>query len=453
MARLLQWLVRVLGEALVRLYYPRRSVVGAERLPRNGPAIFVLNHPNGLMDPLVLRVIAHAPIRFLAKNTLFKNPFGRLAMNAFGCLPIYRSQDQSQDNRARNEATFGLCRQALARGEMLALFPEGTSHSDPQLRPLKTGAARIALSAESEIRRTSSESQRAMVFPVGLAYDQKATFRSGLLAVVGEPIDPGIFLGSAGPNDRETVDRFTDEIRRALNQVVLQAESRDLLDGIARVASWTAASEAQSSDPAARFRRAQTMTAAYQRLNQRQPARVEEIARAVRRYGRTLRRLGVRDPWALELEPIRRGRVFLALVSLAVAAPFALIGALLGWIPYRLAGRVAARVTNEEDVLGTVKLLTGTLFVGLFWIAEIAVAAAWWGAPAAFAVTVFAPLGGFVALRFEELANMSMEGLRYLWLHTVARKHIRHLTDRRRALADEVALALEQSMSLPGPET
>ena len=74
MSRLLEMAIRWLCEALVRLYYPVRSIEGAERIPRQGPVVFVLNHPNGLLDPMVLRVSTGRGARFLAKSTLFGNP-------------------------------------------------------------------------------------------------------------------------------------------------------------------------------------------------------------------------------------------------------------------------------------------------------------------------------------------------------------------------------------------
>src|SRR5262249_40272225 len=161
---------RWLGEALVRLYYPSRTVEGGERIPPDKPVVFVLNHPNGLLDPLLLRVATGRPARFLAKSGLFANPLGRLAMNAFGSIPIYRAHEAGARaaDVSRNDESFARCRAALAAGEALALFPEGVSHSDPQLRPLKTGAARIALSAEAEGRGALG----VTVVPVGLYYER-----------------------------------------------------------------------------------------------------------------------------------------------------------------------------------------------------------------------------------------------------------------------------------------
>jgi 1-acyl-sn-glycerol-3-phosphate acyltransferase len=436
--------VRSLAEALVRLYYPDRVIRHPERLPASGPVIFVPNHPNGLLDPLVLRIAVGRPARFLAKSTLFGNPFGRLAMNAFGCVPVYRQQDAgagAKDRGAANERTFALCRTALSQGEALALFPEGVSHSDPQLKPLKTGAARIALSAEREHRDRTGEALGLVVVPVGLGFEAKAVFRSRVLVVVGRPIPVAARLEEHRQDERAAVDRLTDDIRAALDEVVLQAESRDLLEGVARVAAWTAGPEA-AQDLGEQHRRARELLAAYRTLSERAPETVEPIVSAARDYARVLRHLGVRDPWALELEPVRPLRAVGAVLRLLLAAPAALIGAFLGWIPYRLAGRVARRVTREEDVLGTVKMLAGALFLFLFWLAEAALVG--WKLGAGWGLLTFAGAVacGYVALRFDEIFVEMKESWRYLWLRAARPGQVLRLAERRRALAEEISRAL-----------
>ncbi|MES1165161.1 MAG: lysophospholipid acyltransferase family protein, partial [Verrucomicrobiota bacterium] len=205
---MLQSVVRALGEALVRFYYPVRTVDEGQRIPTDKPVIFVLNHPNGLMDPLVLRVATGRRSRFLAKSSLFGNPLGRLAMNAFGSIPVYRPGESSPAAVARNEESFARCRAELAAGGVLALFPVGTSHSDPQLRPLKTGAARIALSAEAE----ADGPLGVTIVPVGLAYERKTQFRSSVLLVVGEPLAVAPLLADYRRDERGTVAALTAEI-------------------------------------------------------------------------------------------------------------------------------------------------------------------------------------------------------------------------------------------------
>ena len=256
-------------------------------------------------------------------------------MEAFGSIPIYRAHESGarSGDASRNDASFARCRAELAAGGAMALFPEGVSHSDPQLRPLKTGAARIALSTEAE----HDGRLGVTLVPVGLYYERKALFRSSVLLVVGEPIDVAPLLADYRRDERQTVEALTETIDARLDEVVLQAESRDLLAGIARVARWT--SDEASHDLAAQHQRARELADAYARLRARDPARVESIAAEVRAYARVLRQMGVRDPWALELAPLRPGALAAAFAKLVVAAPLAAIGAVMGWGPVPAGGR------------------------------------------------------------------------------------------------------------------
>lgn len=441
MRRLLLAFVRRLAEALVRLYYPKRVVEGAERVPAGKPLVFLLNHPNGLLDPLVLRVATGRPARFLAKSTLFGNPLGRLGMDAFESIPIYRAKESGAAGASRNDESFARCRAELASGGALALFPEGTSHSDPQLRPLKTGAARIALSAEAE----HGGRLGVTLVPVGLHYESKATFRSTVLLSVGEPIEVAPLLPEYERDERATVGALTERIDARLDEVVIQAETRQIVEGIARVARWTTDASSEPDDPAARHRRARELYAAYVRMRARDPARVEAIVAEARLYRRTLERLGVRDPWALELTAVRPGAVAAALARLVVAAPLAALGAVMGWFPYRFAGWVARRITGDEDVLGTVKLFAGVVFLAVGWAIEAVVAGVLvgpvWAAPTFLAGVA----GGYVSLRFEEWWREAVEAVRHVSLRAFRFRTAQGLVERRRALAETVARAFDEA--------
>jgi glycerol-3-phosphate O-acyltransferase/dihydroxyacetone phosphate acyltransferase len=445
----LRRILRGLFLALVRLYYPRRQVLGLETLPAESgvPVLFTANHPNGLLDPLLLALVVGRPVRFLAKSTFFKHALGRLAMACFDAIPVYRTQDvpaaDSDDRNTRNQASFEASRQALAAGQWLALFPEGTSHSDPQLRPLKTGAARIALSAVG--RNEGSRSPPLQIVPVGLAYESKSIFRSAVQLVIGRPLSPVPHLGTWQRDERAAVEALTGEIRQALDAVVLQAETTDLLAGIAQIAAWTANDPAAAADPRQREQRSRQLLQAYQRMRDRDPARVERIVQTARDYARWLQHLGVSDPWALEVPRVTMAQLLLSAAKLAVTAPLALVGAALGWLPYRAAAPFAARVTSETDVLGTVKLMAGALFVTLAWIAETVAAGLWLGAPGALSVIALAPAGGYAALRFSELAAETAEARHHLQLRRSDPILVARVIARRRALAQQITEALEKT--------
>src|SRR5918997_409485 len=142
-------LIQLVLSAALRLFFRRIETYGAERVPSGEPLIFVLNHPNGLIDPALVFCALPRRISFLAKSTLFTMPvIGRL-LRAVEALPVYRRVDAAADV-SLNRLTFQRCRELLRRNRCIAIFPEGRSHNETSLLPVKTGAARIALGALSD---------------------------------------------------------------------------------------------------------------------------------------------------------------------------------------------------------------------------------------------------------------------------------------------------------------
>ena len=446
MRRLAASLLRWLAEVSVRIYYPRRTVEGATNVPEDGAGLYVANHPNGLLDPLVMRVTLGRRVRFLAKNTLWGNPFGRLAMDAFECLPVYRQRDMAANERgetvSRNEETFARCRAELAAGVDLALYPEGTSHAEPQLKPLKTGAARIALGAAASGVGMATPA-RLHLIPVGTHYENQALFRSGVHMVVGPPIELGPFVSQFASDPPQAIEDLTNEIRARLDTLVLQAETRELLAGIARVARWTSPTPDDDS-PERSHARTRELLAAYAKLRSTDPARVERIAATARDYARILEKMGVRDPWALEAPSISRGRIALSFARTLLMAPATPWGLVTSWVPYRLAGFAARKMTKDEDVLSTIKMIGGAAFLVAAWLIEAVVIACLHGVWWALASLLAAPVAGYAALRFGEHVRQTAEALRHLgWRARGATA--RRLAERRQRLAQDVAQALRQA--------
>src|SRR5712691_425517 len=89
-------IVAVLKFAL-RVYFRRVEVFGLEHVPRKSPVIFVINHPNALVDPAFLFCLAPRRVSFLAKAPLFRIPILGYFVRAVDSLPVYRRQDQGED--------------------------------------------------------------------------------------------------------------------------------------------------------------------------------------------------------------------------------------------------------------------------------------------------------------------------------------------------------------------
>ena len=182
----------------------------------------VANHPNSLMDPLVLFHVLERPTRPMARSGLFeKQVLGRI-LRGMGGLPVYRRQDDPSQTH-RNQGTFDAAVEALRAGDAVQIFPEGISHSDPFLAPIRTGAARIAFQAEAD----SDWDLGLRILPVGLVYSRKTVFRGQVVANVGRPLQVSEWKERWLEDDREAVTGFTDTIRHALGELTLNLSSEE----------------------------------------------------------------------------------------------------------------------------------------------------------------------------------------------------------------------------------
>ena len=429
-------LFRALALRLVRLYHPR---LGVDRpaLPA-GPWIVVANHPSGLIDPLVLQLALGQRLGFLAKAALFKNAAGRFAMEAFDAIAVARRHDGggADADRQQNDATFAACRARLAQGKHLALFPEGISHPGPELAPLRTGAARIALSAVAE------GTEVLHIVPVGLLYGHRQTFRSPVSALVGAPIDVGAFYRTHG-DGVEAVRALTEAVREALVQVVLEAESAAIWQGLRVVAAVTD-TEAGGAEAQTRIhRRALVLAEGFKRLSARDPERASALVAQAQAYLEAAEEAGLLAPEddraALVLEaPAPLGR----LLGLLLALPLAAVGAVANWPTYRGIGRLANRLAGADtDVTSTYKLLGGMAFFPLTWLVWSVLGLCFVG-PTGLLAGPVAAVTAPIALWVGERLDRRRRALRAAWLRLARAPVAFALAEQRRALAAAVEAAL-----------
>lgn len=151
-------LLKPVGGVALRWYYRSITITGLERIPPSGPVFLAVNHPNALVDALVVGHVMPRRVRFTAKATIFANPLVARFLSAVGVVPLRRSHDEVRAGApgdldpSRNQASFDAVAQALAEGSAVVIFPEGKSHDDPHLAPLRTGLARMVLHATDHHR-------------------------------------------------------------------------------------------------------------------------------------------------------------------------------------------------------------------------------------------------------------------------------------------------------------
>ena len=132
MYRSVRWVLRQLGFGFFRL-----RIQSLEAIPLRGGVILAGNHPS-VLDGILLLIVSPRPVRFLVAEELFYHPLLRWAFEGMGCIPVYRT-------KTRNGDALRAAVEALERGEVIGIFPEGTTSDGGVMRQLKRGVGLLAL--------------------------------------------------------------------------------------------------------------------------------------------------------------------------------------------------------------------------------------------------------------------------------------------------------------------
>jgi glycerol-3-phosphate O-acyltransferase / dihydroxyacetone phosphate acyltransferase len=399
----------------LRFFFRRIETSGAEAVPASGPLIFVLNHPNGLIDPGLVFCALPRRVSFLAKSTLFKMPGVAWLLRTVEALPVYRRVDAGAEV-GRNRLTFAACHALLRQGRCIALFPEGVSHSAPRLLPVKTGAARIALGAlavKDEGGDGGAVLDKLQIVPAGLYYTHKTPFRGEALIRFGEPFEVlPVEPDSDGEPPREAVRALSEHIAEALRAVTLNVEDEEL-EVVAKAGQLfssiyqglnfrqTLAEELEFRRRFAGERRgAASAASGAQDQAGGLAARIREFEEELRGVGLTPERLSVSSHprWQVVRYLFGRGLLLSALL------PFALVGVVTHAPAYLVSDLISRRFRRHgpDESSATAKILAGMLFVPLTWLAVAAWIFGRWGWQFALAALPVAALCGYAALRWAE---------------------------------------------------
>ena len=439
MRRLLDRVLYTLARIAALGFFRQVEVTGRHHVPGGGvPCLVVANHFNGFVDALlVVRGVGRLP-RFLAKATLWNVRPARLLYAAVGMVPVYRRADAelsgSTSTESGNQSTFRRAHQVLAEGQLIAIFPEGTTHDEPRLAEMRTGAARIALGAAAEGIRN------LQILPVGVVTEDKLETRSRGLAQIGAPIDLDRELAAAGrafdtgEDDREAVRVLTDRIADELRAITPDFDSGR------EYGALTLAAEMIARNPG-RSVKGEVQLSVRERLAKQLgslPADEQAAIRAaVADYQLDLALAGVRDSEVVAGLAGRSVALRLArsAATLLILAPMALVGIVVNLLPALLV--VVAGQRPEAPVSkGTTRVLVGlAVFPLTWWAVSFAATDGWLRVLLAMAGLA---LCGLAAAMWAEVASWSLRDLRAWRAIRNRRAVIAPVRDHRAELVDRL---------------
>ncbi len=436
-------IVRAVARFWIWFFFRRVDVRHRERLPERGPVLLCINHPNNLIDSLLVGTVMRRKVHYLATSALFRNRLVARFLAACGVIPVYRRADDP-DRMDRNEESFRACFDAFAHGRVIAIYPEGTTHAEARVQRIKTGAARIALAYEAADRG------RLTIVPVGLSFEARKSFRGRVLVSFGEPVPIGPHMGVFHDHPVKAVDTLTSEIQWAMEREVVHIEHMDMavvaraVDEIYRADLARELRDARGLtdrqiDP---FRLSRAIVDAIAYFGAREPERVERLWQRIQGYRAMLAEHRLRDETVrrhLERDS-RRARVAWSWKAVAGLPLFA-YGVAVNALPYFVPRRLAQHMARKETDYATIRILASVVAFPVFWTLETWLVGRWRGPAIAGVFALTLPVSGLIAYRYLAGAGRLTRRLRFAALVLTREQDARRLVLERRAIVGELERA------------
>ncbi len=430
--------VASVARAAVSLFYSDIEITGLEHVDPSRPTLYAPTHPNSILDPLLLMLFEDRPLRFVARDGLFRVPVMGAILRTVGAIPVRRRMDHG--GKVDNAGALSACVDVLRAGGVLVLFPEGKTHARLRVEPIKTGVARIALDARAA-------GVAPCIVPVGLNYLVRHAFRSDVHIGVGAPIEI-----------EGDVPALTAKVQSALEALTVHIEREDDERMIAQVTSMIAdlrekeGLDPYGQSPAERVALVQRIVDAYRWLERTDPARTATLRRRILDLLEERKALGLGgEAPALQHRSERKrvGRIWRddRPWLFALGAPLAAYGMATSFVPY-LAMRLLLWLSPPRLYRAALtKVLLGALFFAAFYALS---ASAVWGAWGPIASSLYAATlvpAGLFARRY--LVEMRLHRFGPSWIARVLRHRGRVAMWRaeRELLANELAELRERYLA------
>lgn len=437
---------------LCHTYFRRIKVYGINNLPREGPVILCPNHPNMIVDVLLVitECVKHGRNPYAwAKGSLFTNPVMGFILRSLGAVPVYRPPKPTDGVRdvdtdkspaeieAANKKMFEHTWRVLSSGNLIVLFPEGTSYTAPKMLKLRTGVIRVATGF------VKNYDQPIPIVPVGLTYFNKDRFRSQVMLEFGSPlvVNPVDVNNKAFETDEfGEVKRMTQCLEDKMLSVTLNAADFSTID-VARMMRRLYLNSAASIDANKEVRLTQQIINMLEKEQDDGEAeeRIRQVRDRAQRYKEELNRLHMKDhDIVLPVQSNYLVRMFSErMLYLLVLLPLGTPGLILNF-PFYFIGKKLNEAAGYVECKSMFKIVAAGVLVPVQWMVLIGVAWLALGSSYAYALAVSLPLLLYSHIRVLEESRSFLENVMFLFNIAAHADEVAKLRAERKALSKEV---------------
>ena len=209
-------LVKTYLHAGLICYFQKIKVVGQENIPIDGAVMFISNHPNALLDPLIIGITNKRTSNFLTRAGVFKNKYIIRFFSMMKMLPVFRIRD-GWSNLSKNKAIFESCYELFQQKEAIVIFAEGSHDIKKRIRPLSKGFTRILFGSLAKYPTLP-----LTIIPVGINYTNSQNFPTQVSIHYGSPLEVANFYSKT--DIKKSVDTIKQEVGMSLKKLTVHID-------------------------------------------------------------------------------------------------------------------------------------------------------------------------------------------------------------------------------------
>ncbi|MCB0617871.1 MAG: 1-acyl-sn-glycerol-3-phosphate acyltransferase [Saprospiraceae bacterium] len=383
---MLYYLTRPLARLTLGTFFRKIYLSHRERIPRDQPVILAANHPTAFMEPCILACWLKDPLHFVVRGDIFAKPFYARILRSLHMIAFYRMKDGGFSKIKNNYESFSAAESVLRARQPILILAEGRTIHEKRLRPLRKGAARLALGTADQHADLD-----VVIVPVGVNYTYADRFRSEVMIEFGEPLRVRDYLDSFREQNNQGILQLTEALRAELEKrvvIIERAEDEALTERLFQLyrhdhpeKGWPVVEEND--------RRVQAERELASWVNALPEPEKDRLRRLVADYWTALHSARLSD---LGLQQPERFNL-LATFLLLAGFPLAILGYFLNLLPARLAKYIGDTRVRYLEFRASVVAAVGMLAYLLYYSLAMLVGGIIWGWIAVPLVLTWPPLG------------------------------------------------------------
>lgn len=350
----------------LRLFY-KRFIIFRKHDKLFGHTIYVSNHPNSFMDPIMIGAINYPIVHFMTRSDVFVWWLKPILWAAH-MLPIYRQHD-GQDTKGKNSDVFKKVNKSLKIGRNILIFGEGFTDDTPirGLKPVKKGPVRMGFGA----LETINWSEKIYICGMGVSYTDRNTIGSEFVLDNGPKICLNDYKEAYLESPSKVINELTKRIEKDMQDCIVyiaNPKNYSLLENVMQITrkGYSNENHDHKLPLVTRWLYSKKLATWINDNVTEDSTEIHELQKDLDAYFKLEKRMKIQDRFVVSKKQPELASTFTNWVYLILMWPFAIIGFIHGFIPYIISKKVTEKIMRRKVFWGSVKMMMAKLIGSIY---------------------------------------------------------------------------------------